>query len=117
MGKCREKMITWMTSGSCDKGTEVYQRGQGWRDIKDIEGYAVCDGVSQGPALVGHQLTGEGVTAQQAEAGSDPVCPNGEACRGVRLIFTGGHISLTVAFKGPNVILGLYKCNYSLTVK
>ena len=22
---------------------------------------------------------------------------------------------LTVAFKGPNVILGLYKCNYSLT--
>ena len=37
--------------------------------------------------------------------------------RGVKLIFTGGHISLAVAFKGPNVILGLYKCNYSLTVK
>ena len=35
--------------------------------------------------------------------------------RGVKLIFTGGHISLVVAFKGPNVILGLYKCNYSLT--
>ena len=35
--------------------------------------------------------------------------------RGVKLIFTGGHISLAVAFKGPNVILGLYKCNYSLT--
>ena len=34
--------------------------------------------------------------------------------RDVKLIFTGGHISLTVAFKGPNVILGLYKCNYSL---
>ena len=33
--------------------------------------------------------------------------------RRVKLIFTGGHISLTVAFKGPNVILGLYKCNYS----
>ena len=29
----------------------------------------------------------------------------------------GGHISLEVAFKWPNVILGLYKCNYSLTVK
>ena len=29
----------------------------------------------------------------------------------------GGHISLMVAFKGPNVILGLCKCNYSLTVK
>ena len=29
----------------------------------------------------------------------------------------GGHISLVVAFKGPSVILGLYKCNYSLTVK
>ena len=35
--------------------------------------------------------------------------------RGVKLIFSGGHISLVVAFKGPNVILGLYKCNYSLT--
>ena len=32
-------------------------------------------------------------------------------------MFIGGHISLAVAFKGPNVILGLYKCNYSLTVK
>ena len=29
----------------------------------------------------------------------------------------GGHISLMVTFKGLNVILGLYKCNYSLTVK
>ena len=35
--------------------------------------------------------------------------------QGVKLIFTGGHIGLAVAFKGPNVILGLYKCNYSLT--
>ena len=35
--------------------------------------------------------------------------------RGIKLIFTGGHINLTVAFKGPNVTLGLYKCNYSLT--
>ena len=34
-----------------------------------------------------------------------------ETSRGVKLIFTRGH---TVAFKGPNVILGLYKCNYSL---
>ena len=34
---------------------------------------------------------------------------------GVSLIFTGGHISFTVAFTGPNVILGLYTCNYSLT--
>ena len=37
--------------------------------------------------------------------------------QGVKLIFTRGHISLTVAFKRPNVILGLYKCNYSLIVK
>ena len=36
---------------------------------------------------------------------------------GFKLIFTGSHISLTVAFKGLNVTLGLYKCNYSLTVK
>ena len=34
--------------------------------------------------------------------------------RGIKLIFTGGHISLVVAFKEPNVVLGLYKCNYSL---
>ena len=27
----------------------------------------------------------------------------------------GGHINLMVAFKGLNVIFGLYKCNYSLT--
>ena len=32
-------------------------------------------------------------------------------------MFTGGHSSLEVAFKGPNVTLGLYKCNYSLTVQ
>ena len=36
-------------------------------------------------------------------------------CRGVKLIFTRGHISLEVAFKGPNVILGLHEWNYSLT--
>ena len=35
--------------------------------------------------------------------------------RGVTLIFTGGDIILVVAFKGPNVISGWYKCNYSLT--
>ena len=34
--------------------------------------------------------------------------------RGVKLIFTRGHVSLAVAFKGLNVILGLYKFNYSL---
>ena len=37
--------------------------------------------------------------------------------RDVKLIFNGGHISLAVACKGLNVILGLCKCNYSLTVK
>ena len=36
---------------------------------------------------------------------------------GVSNIFTRGHISLEVAFKEPNVTLGLYKCNYSLIVK
>lgn len=30
--------------------------------------------------------------------------------RGVKLMVTGGHISLAVEFKGPNVILGMYKC-------
>ena len=35
--------------------------------------------------------------------------------QGVKLIFIRGHISLMVAFKGPNIILGLYKCNYYLT--
>ena len=33
--------------------------------------------------------------------------------RDVKLIFTGGHSSLEVAFKGPNGILGLYKSNCS----
>ena len=37
--------------------------------------------------------------------------------QGVKLVFTRGHISLTVAFKGPKVIVGLYSHNYSLTVK
>ena len=36
--------------------------------------------------------------------------------RGVKLIYIRGHISLAVAFKGPNVILVLYECNYPLTV-
>ena len=30
--------------------------------------------------------------------------------------FARGHVSLAVAFKGLNAILGLYKCNYSLTL-
>ena len=37
--------------------------------------------------------------------------------RSVKLMFTRGHISLEVAFKGQNRSLGLYKCNYSLIVK
>ena len=36
---------------------------------------------------------------------------------GVKFIFMRGHISFTFAFEGPNVILGLSKCNYSLIVK
>ena len=39
------------------------------------------------------------------------ICPE----TGAKLIFTRGHISLVVAFKGPNIILGLYKYNYPLT--
>ena len=35
--------------------------------------------------------------------------------RGIKLTFTGGHISLVVAFKGLNVISGLYKYKYFLT--
>ena len=31
--------------------------------------------------------------------------------RGVKLFFTGDHISLMVTFIGPNVILGVYICN------
>ena len=38
--------------------------------------------------------------------------PVGQA---VKLILTGGHVSLAVAFKGPNVTLGLCTHNYSLT--
>ena len=43
------------------------------------------------------------------------VCKNRATRQGVKLIFTWGHISLAVAFKGPKVTLGLCKCNYSLT--
>ena len=35
--------------------------------------------------------------------------------QGVKLIFTWGYISFTVAFKELNVILGLNKCSYSST--
>ena len=35
--------------------------------------------------------------------------------QGVKLIFTGGHISLEVSSEGPNVTLGLNTCNSSLT--
>ena len=53
----------------------------------------------------------------KGHAGQSPpeACECSEPRRGVRLIFTRGHISLVVAFKGQNVTLGLYKCNYSLT--
>ena len=37
--------------------------------------------------------------------------------QGCQTNFYRGHISVAVAFKGLNVILGLYTCNYSLTVK
>ena len=37
--------------------------------------------------------------------------------QGCQTHFHWGYISLVVAFKGLNVILGLYKCNYFLTVK
>ena len=36
--------------------------------------------------------------------------------QGYQTHFHQGHISLEVAFKALNVLLGLYKCNYSLTV-
>ena len=35
--------------------------------------------------------------------------------QGCQTHFHRGHISLEAAFRGPHVILGLYKCNYSLT--
>ena len=37
--------------------------------------------------------------------------------QGCQTHFHQGHISLAVAFKGLNIILGLYQFNYSLTVK
>ena len=35
--------------------------------------------------------------------------------QGCQTHFHQGHISLSVASKGPNIILELYKCSYSLT--
>ena len=46
---------------------------------------------------------------------SGELVQKGARARGIKLIFTRGHISLTVAFKGLNIILGLHKCNYFLT--
>ena len=62
-------------------------------------------------ALVGYQL--DWVEEPQG-VGFRWVCGRG---RGVKLIVTGGHISLSIALKGPKVTLGLSKCNYSLTVQ
>ena len=44
----------------------------------------------------------------------DPAICTDRLDRGISQ-FPGGHISLVAAFKGQNVILGLYKCNYSLS--
>ena len=55
--------------------------------------------------------------SRMGSAGSQALLSSFLQSRGVKLIFTRGHISLAVAFKGPNVILGLYTCNYSLAVK
>ena len=44
-----------------------------------------------------------------------PVSHSLAVLKGVKLILTGGHISLRVAFKGSNVILGLCTYNCSLT--
>ena len=61
---------------------------------------------------------GRGQSMQSVLGQSEELrCYHNVISRGDKLIFTGGHICLAVAFKGPNVILGLYKCNYSLTVK
>ena len=59
----------------------------------------------------------QAVAAGPDTLGSAPSFPAPlPVARGCQLIFTGGHISLWVAFKGPNVILGLCKSN-GLTVK
>ena len=46
------------------------------------------------------------------------ICCFGVSCKqGCQTHVHLGPLSLKVAFKGLNVILGLYKCNYSLTLK
>ena len=54
-------------------------------------------------------------TLQPLEANLENILDDLGPSRGVKLIFTRGHISLVVAFKGPSVTLGLCKCNCSLT--
>lgn len=48
----------------------------------------------------------------RAASGTD-LLSNMVYTRGVKLVFAGSHISLALAFKGPNVIVGLYKCRSS----
>ena len=56
------------------------------------------------------------ITDEETQTEGDKVnCPRSYTMAGVSNSFSlGGNISLEVAFKGSNVILGLYKCNYSL---
>ena len=50
----------------------------------------------------------------EIEKGKEINFPLGQGCQ---THFHGCHSSLAVVFKGPNVILGLYTCNCSLTAK
>ena len=56
------------------------------------------------------------ITDEETQTEGDKVnCRRSYTMAGVSNSFSlGGNISLEVAFKGSNVILGLYKCNYSL---
>ena len=87
----------WDLEGKGDEEARLEQRRGGWPE-----------GLSQPSLYHDHRLV-TGTLPQHHRMCFQTLL---NACRGVTLIFTGGHISRAVAFKGPSVILGLYKCYY-----
>ena len=93
---------------SSDHLSKFYKKPS-WNGAVNASGSTIRPGANpQGPEQGGEERSNVWLTRWQ-----------GVDCleQDVKLIFTRDQVSLAVAFKGSNIILGLYKCNYFLTVK